>query len=80
MNLQAILLAAGSGVDKVLKTTVYLADMADYAAINDEYRAVFTTNYPARTCFQVAKLPLNGRVEIEAIALVGEVVTELLTV
>lgn len=79
-NMQAILLAAGSGVEKVLKTTVYVADLDDFPVVNDEYKAVFTSNFPARTCIQVAKLPLNGRVEIEAIALVGDVVTELVTV
>lgn len=76
-NMTAILVAAGSGVQNVLKTTVYLADMADFACVNEEYRAVFCDNYPARTCIQVAQLPLNARVEIEVIALVGEVTTEV---
>lgn len=79
-NLQAILRAAGSGVEKVLKCTVYVIDLAEFGAVNEEYKKVFTHEFPARTCIQVSKLPLGGRVEIEAIALVGDVKTELKTV
>ena len=72
-NLQAVLEAAGSGLNRVLKTTVYLADMADFAAMNEAYARFFPQNPPARTTIQAARLPLDARVEIELIALVGPV-------
>jgi len=68
-NLGAILDAAGSGLDRVLKTTVYLVDMVDYAAVNAVYRDAFPEPYPARTAIAVAALPLEARVEIECVAL-----------
>jgi 2-iminobutanoate/2-iminopropanoate deaminase len=71
-NLRAVLEAAGSGLDRVLKTTVYLADMADFAAMNEAYARFFTQDPPARTTIQAARLPLDASVEIEVIALVGE--------
>jgi 2-iminobutanoate/2-iminopropanoate deaminase len=68
-NLAAILTAAGSGLDKVVKTTVLLDDMSDFAAVNEVYAARFVSDPPARAAFAVATLPLHGLVEIEAIAL-----------
>ena len=68
-NLEAILTAAGSGLDRVLKTTVFLVDMAEFAAVNEVYRAAFPEPFPARTAIAVQALPLNGRVEIECVAL-----------
>jgi 2-iminobutanoate/2-iminopropanoate deaminase len=69
-NLGNILEAAGSGLDCVLKTTVFLGDMNDFSAMNEVYGSFFTSSPPARSCFQVAKLPKDGKVEIEAIAFV----------
>ncbi|XP_037040890.1 rutC family protein UK114-like isoform X1 [Bradysia coprophila] len=74
-NLQAVLAAAGSGVDKVVKATIFVEDMGDFANINEEYKKVFTKDFPARSCVQVAKLPMNAKVEIEVVALTGEVET-----
>jgi 2-iminobutanoate/2-iminopropanoate deaminase len=67
-NLAAVLRAAGSGLDKVLKTTVFLADMKDFAAMNEVYAEFFGTVPPARSTVQVAGLPKGARVEIEAVA------------
>ncbi|MDD6073744.1 MAG: RidA family protein [Clostridium sp.] len=67
-NLGAILEAAGSDYKRVVKTTIFLADMGDFAAVNQIYQSYFDGEYPARSCFQVAKLPLGGLVEIECIA------------
>src|ERR1044072_3811419 len=67
-NLQAVLEAAGSGLDKVVKTTVFLADMNDFAAMNEVYGKFFTSDYPARATVQAARLPRDARVEIECIA------------
>ncbi|KAG4065470.1 hypothetical protein HA402_002704 [Bradysia odoriphaga] len=74
-NLQAVLAAAGSGVEKVVKATIFVEDMGDFANINEEYKKVFTKEFPARSCVQVAKLPMNAKVEIEVVALTGEVET-----
>ncbi|MGQ9547692.1 MAG: RidA family protein [Roseiflexus sp.] len=68
MNLQAVLAAAGSSLDQVVKTTVFLADMGDFAAMNAVYAEFFPVNPPARSTVQVARLPRDVRVEIEAIA------------
>jgi 2-iminobutanoate/2-iminopropanoate deaminase len=68
-NLAAVLEAGGSGLDQVLKTTVFLVDMADFAAMNEAYAAAFPEPYPARSAFAVAALPRDGRVEIECVAL-----------
>jgi 2-iminobutanoate/2-iminopropanoate deaminase len=69
-NLQATLHGLGSSLDKVVKATVYLTDMADYAAMNEAYRSFFPSDPPARTTVGVAQLPVPGlRVEIELIAL-----------
>jgi len=67
-NVEAILREAGSSLDNVLKATVYLKDMGDFAAMNEVYTEFFGANPPARTCFQVAKLPMDAVVEIEVIA------------
>jgi len=67
-NLQAVLEAADSDLSKVLKATVYLKDLNDFAAMNAIYAEYFGENPPARTCFQVAKLPMDAIIEIEAIA------------
>ncbi len=68
-NLQAVLAAAGSSLDQVVKTTVFLVDMNDFTAMNAVYAGFFTANPPARSTVQVARLPRDARVEIEAIAL-----------
>ena len=67
-NLTAVLEAAGSGLDKVVKTTVFLADMNDFAAMNEVYAKYFTENKPARATVQAARLPRDAKVEIECIA------------
>lgn len=68
-NVKAILEEAGSGMDKVIKTTVFISDMAQFAAVNEVYETFFTEPYPARSCVEVARLPKDVMVEIEAIAL-----------
>jgi 2-iminobutanoate/2-iminopropanoate deaminase len=67
-NLQALLTAAGSSLARVLKTTVFLADMNDFQAMNAVYAEFFAAEPPARSTVQVARLPRDARVEIEAIA------------
>jgi 2-iminobutanoate/2-iminopropanoate deaminase len=69
-NLSKILEAAGSGMDYVVKTTIFLFDMGDFLRVNEVYASFFGENPPARSTIQVAKLPLGALVEIEAIALV----------
>jgi len=69
-NLTAVLTAAGSSVAKVVKTTIFLANMADFAKVNALYGEVFKVEPPARSTIQVAALPLGGLVEIEVIALI----------
>lgn len=68
-NLTAVLEAAGSSTEHILKATVFLADMADYNTMNELYRKHFKGDPPARTTVQVAALPRNARIEIEAIAI-----------
>ena len=68
-NLSAVLEAAGSGLDRVVKTTVFLADMDEFVAMNEVYGRFFTNEPPARATVQAARLPRDARVEIEAIAL-----------
>lgn len=70
-NLKAVLEAAGSSLDNVIKTTIFIKDMTEFNVINDIYESFFDGTYPARSCVEVARLPKNVRVEIEAIALVG---------
>ena len=69
-NLQAVLEAAGSGLDKVIKTTCFLQDMADFAAFNAVYATYFTEK-PARSCVAVKTLPKNVLVEVECVAEIG---------
>jgi 2-iminobutanoate/2-iminopropanoate deaminase len=69
-NLAAILEGAGSGLDRVVKTTVFVTDLGEFGAINEVYARFFTDDPPARSTVQVAALPAGARVEIEAIALV----------
>jgi 2-iminobutanoate/2-iminopropanoate deaminase len=68
-NLQHVLADSGSGLERVLKTTVFLKDMADFPKMNAIYAEFFPENPPARSTVQVAALPKNGLVEIEAVAL-----------
>lgn len=69
-NLQAVLEEAGSGMDKVLKCTVYLTDINDFAAVNEVYAEHFAKPFPARSAFAVKALPLGAKVEIEAVAMI----------
>jgi 2-iminobutanoate/2-iminopropanoate deaminase len=67
-NLSAVLEAAGASLGSVVKTTVFLADMSDFAAMNEVYGRFFSENKPARATVQAARLPRDARVEIECIA------------
>lgn len=69
-NLQAVLEAAGTGMSNVVKTTVFLKNMSDFAAMNQVYAEFFAADPPARSAVEVAALPLGGLVEIEAVAVV----------
>ncbi len=69
-NLSAVLEAAGSSLNNVVKTTVFLADMNDFAVMNEVYARFFSENKPARATVQAARLPRDARVEIEAIGLI----------
>ncbi|NOZ71671.1 MAG: RidA family protein [Chloroflexi bacterium] len=69
-NLEAILTTAGTGMDNIVKTTIFLTDMADFQAVNAIYGAVFSGEPPARSTVAVAALPLGALVEIEVIALI----------
>jgi 2-iminobutanoate/2-iminopropanoate deaminase len=71
-NLQGVLVAAGSDMKNVLKTTVFLNDIKDYATVNAIYAEFFTEDPPARSAVQVAALPIGALVEIEAIAIAPE--------
>ena len=71
-NLAAVLQAAGSGLEQVVKTTVFLADMKEFGAMNEVYGRFFTGQPPARATVAAAGLPRDARVEIEAIALVSQ--------
>lgn len=71
-NLGYVLNAAGSGMDCVLKVTVFLRNMDDFQAVNGVYGEFFTEPYPARAAFQVSRLPLDAAVEIEAVARLKE--------
>jgi len=70
-NLAAVLAAAGSGLGLVVKTTVYLVDMADFPAMNEVYARHFGSHKPARSTIQAAALPKGARIEIDALARVG---------
>jgi 2-iminobutanoate/2-iminopropanoate deaminase len=69
-NLKAVLEAAGSSLENVVKTTVFLKDIGEFAKMNEVYGTFFTANFPARSAFQVGALPLGAAVEIEAVALI----------
>ncbi len=71
-NLKAILEAAGSSLERVVKTTIFVADLNDFAVVNEVYGSFFTGAPPARSTVQVARLPLDARVEIEMVAVVEE--------
>jgi 2-iminobutanoate/2-iminopropanoate deaminase len=71
-NLRAVLKAAGSDFSRVVKSTLFLADMADFAEVNRVYGEFFASEPPARSTFQVAALPLGARIEIEMVALCGD--------
>lgn len=68
-NVQAILAEAGASMEQVVKTTVFLNDMGDFGAMNEVYGTFFTGTHPARSCVEVARLPKDALVEIEAVAL-----------
>ena len=68
-NLRAILQAAGSSLNEVVKATVFLADMNDFSRMNEVYAQYFSEPYPARAAFQVARLPREAKIEVEVIAL-----------
>ncbi|MDK9711706.1 RidA family protein [Acidaminobacter sp.] len=67
-NMKAVLEAAGSSMDKVIKTTVFLSDVNDFGKVNGVYDKHFLKPYPARICVEVAKIPLGALVEIDAMA------------
>jgi len=69
-NLKAILTEAGADMSNVVKTTVLLKDMADFAAMNEVYASFFTGTYPARATYQVVELPKSALIEIEAVAVI----------
>jgi 2-iminobutanoate/2-iminopropanoate deaminase len=71
-QMAAILDAAGSSLERVIKTTIFLADINDWAAVNEVYARHFSSPFPARSTIAVAGLPKGARVEIEAIALAGD--------
>ena len=71
-NLKALLEAAGSDCDHVIKTTVFIKDMNDFATVNEVYATFFTKDFPARSCVEVARLPKDVLIEIEAIAVKKE--------
>ena len=71
-NLKAILLEAGSGLDKVVKVNIFLTDMAEFGTVNQVYSTFFSQPYPARSTIGAASLPLGAKVEIEAVAHVAD--------
>ena len=72
INVQAVLEAAGAKMSDIVKTTVFIKNMNDFGAMNEVYGTFFTSDFPARTCVEVARLPKDALVEIEAIAYVGK--------
>ncbi|SFM14687.1 RidA family protein [Pelosinus propionicus] len=72
LNLKAILEKAGAGMQDVVKTTVFLKDMNDFSAMNEIYKQYFTTSFPARSAIEISKLPKDGLVEVEAIAMIAK--------
>ena len=71
LNIGEILQAGGSSFQQVVRTTVYLADLADFAAMNDTYATFFTAPQPARSTIQAAHLPRNARIELDVVAYLG---------
>jgi 2-iminobutanoate/2-iminopropanoate deaminase len=71
-NLTAVLAAAGTSLDRAVKTTCFLADLADFGAFNEVYATYFASQPPARSTFQVARLPRDARVEVEVVALLAD--------
>ncbi len=69
-NLKVVVEEAGSSLDKVVKTTIFIKNMGDFAKINEVYSKYFTSNFPARSCVEVARLPKDLLVEIEAVAVI----------
>jgi 2-iminobutanoate/2-iminopropanoate deaminase len=69
-NLEAVLTAAGASFETVVKATVFIANMDDFAAVNEVYGDYFSTHKPARSCVEVSRLPKDALVEIEVVALV----------
>lgn len=69
-NLKAVLIAAGADLSNVVKTTIFLADMADFGAVNEVYGSYFESDPPARATVEVSRLPRDARVEIEVLAVV----------
>ena len=70
-NIVAILKEAGTSLDQVVRATVYLTDMDDFSAVNEVYAGFFKTDFPARACVEVSRLPVGALVEIDVIARVG---------
>jgi 2-iminobutanoate/2-iminopropanoate deaminase len=71
-NLANVLEAAGSSLDNIVKTTIFVTNMADFTTVNEVYGSFFANNPPARSTVQVAALPLGAKVEIEAVAIVPQ--------
>ena len=71
-NIEAVLKASGSGMDEVVKTTVFLSDINDFAKMNEVYATRFRQPYPARSTVQVARLPRDAKVEIETVAVISK--------
>lgn len=69
-NLKAVLVEAGTGLENVIKTTVFIKDMKDFALVNKIYGQYFKEPYPARSCVEVARLPKDVLIEIEAVAII----------
>ncbi|EDB7403474.1 RidA family protein [Listeria monocytogenes] len=67
-NLAVVLEEAGSGLEKIIKATVFFKDLKEFTAVNEVYATFFSSDFPARSAFQVAKLPLDAEIEIEVIA------------
>jgi 2-iminobutanoate/2-iminopropanoate deaminase len=67
-NLKVVLEAAGSSLDRVIKTTVFIKDMNDFSKVNEVYSKYFSQPYPARSCVEVARLPKDAGIEIEVVA------------
>ena len=71
-NVGEILKTAGADYSDIIKATIFVKDLADFKAVNEVYAGYFNGDYPARSCVQVAALPMGGLVEIEVVAIVGE--------